>query len=194
MRTISPGSTSRTYSASIRSNAQVSRGDDPGAIEAAEAERAEAAGIANRVHFIAREHQQRIRAFHLIEGVGQRAGEIAGAAARDQVDDHFGVAGGLEDGAAMLELGGARRRWSGCRCGPARACLCCNRSRWAARSSGRCRRRWSSACGRWRHRREGARALRGENFLHQAHAFFESTCEPSVETMPADSWPRCCRA
>ena len=110
------------------------RSDEPGAAEAAEAQRAEAARIADGVHFVARQHQQRVGAFDLIQRVGERAGEIARAAARDQVHDHFGVAGGLEDRAAMFEraaqLDGVGevavvRR--------ARDCPCCNRSRWAAR-------------------------------------------------------------
>src|SRR5713226_8211488 len=85
------------------------RGCEPG-VEAAgrgefaEDQRAEAAGIAYRVQFILRKHEKRIRAFDLIERVAERAGEIAGLRAGDQMDDDFGVAVGLEDGAAMLKL------------------------------------------------------------------------------------------
>ena len=104
IRTISPGSTSRTYSASIKSNAQVSEADHPGAIEPSQAQRTESARIANRVNFIAREQQQRIRAFHLIQRIGDRAGQISRLAARDQMHDHFGVAGGLKNRSAMLQL------------------------------------------------------------------------------------------
>ncbi len=49
------------------------RGYQPGVAEAAEAERAKAAGVANGVKLIAREHQQRIGAFDLIERVAERA-------------------------------------------------------------------------------------------------------------------------
>ena len=52
---------------------------------------------------VARENQQRIGAFDLVERVAQRALQIARRAARHQVHDHFGVAGGLEDRAAMFE-------------------------------------------------------------------------------------------
>ena len=128
MRTISPGSISRTYSAPIRSKAQVSEATSQASPRRPEAERAEAARIADGVHLVARQNQQRIGAFDLIERVAERAGQIARRAARDQVDDHFGVAGGLENGAAMFEraaqLAGVGeiavvRR--------GRACPCCSR-------------------------------------------------------------------
>ena len=60
-------------------------------------------GIADGVHFVAREYQERVGALDLIEGVAERALQVVGAAARDQVHDDFGVAGGLKDGAAMFE-------------------------------------------------------------------------------------------
>ena len=80
------------------------RGRHPGAVEAAQDQRAEAARVADGVHLIARQQQQRIGAFHLVERVGQRAGKIPRRAARDQMHDHFRVAGGLENRAAMFEL------------------------------------------------------------------------------------------
>ena len=55
------------------------RGDDPGVAEPAEAERAEAARIAHGVEFVARQNQQRIGAFDLIERVAERALQIARA-------------------------------------------------------------------------------------------------------------------
>src|SRR5882762_10343714 len=84
-------------------------GDDPGILafrgrELAEDERTEATGIADGVEFVLREDEQRVGAFDLIEGVAERAGEIAGLRAGDEMDDDFGVAISLEDGAAMLEL------------------------------------------------------------------------------------------
>ena len=86
------------------------RRHDPGAVELAERERAETARVAQRVHFVARQHQQRIRALHLIEGIGERAGKIARLAARHQVHDHFGVARRLENRAAMFERAAPFRR------------------------------------------------------------------------------------
>ena len=103
IRTISPGSTSRTYSASIKSNAQVSDAATQAPSRRPKNQRTEAARVANRIHFVARKKQQRIRAFHLTERVGERAGKIARSAARDQMHDHLGVAGGLENRAAMFE-------------------------------------------------------------------------------------------
>src|SRR5258705_222338 len=63
-----------------------------------------------RIHLIARQHEQRIRALDLIERVGESAGKISRWAARHQVHDHFGVAGGLKDRAAMLERAAPFRR------------------------------------------------------------------------------------
>src|SRR5207245_6388746 len=45
------------------------RGDDPGLAEAAERERAEAVRVADRVHRVGREDQERVGAFHLAERV-----------------------------------------------------------------------------------------------------------------------------
>ena len=66
-------------------------------------QRTEAARIANRIHFIARQQHQRVRAFHLIQRIGNRAGKISRRASRDQMHDHFGVARGLKNRAAMFE-------------------------------------------------------------------------------------------
>src|SRR5262249_54179467 len=77
---------------------------DPGAVKPAENKRTEPPWIANRVHFVAREHEQRVRAFYLTEGIGESARQISRRAARYQMHDHFGVAGGLKDRAAMLKF------------------------------------------------------------------------------------------
>ena len=103
IRTISPGSTSRTYSASIKSNAHVSEPTTQEPSMRPRFERTETARIANRVNFIARQQHQRVRAFHLIQRVGNRARKIPRRAARNQMNDHFRVAGGLKNRAAMLE-------------------------------------------------------------------------------------------
>jgi len=71
--------------------------------ETAEAERTKAARIANGEEFVAREHEQRISAFNLIERVAEGAFQIVRGAARYQVHDDFGIAGGLENRAAVLE-------------------------------------------------------------------------------------------
>ncbi len=52
-----------------------------------------------------REHNQRERAFQPAQRVGHGVGQRLLARTRDQVDDDFGVAGGLEDGALLLQLG-----------------------------------------------------------------------------------------
>ena len=59
--------------------------------------------IADGVQFIARQNQQRVGALDLIEGVAERALQVVRAAARHQVHDDFGIAGGLENRAAMFE-------------------------------------------------------------------------------------------
>src|SRR5438105_14985865 len=84
-------------------------GDEPGGAAAgrrkfAENERAEAARIARGVKLVGGEDEKRIGAFNLIQRVAQRAGKIAGLRTRKQMHDDFGVAIGLENGAAMLEF------------------------------------------------------------------------------------------
>src|SRR5260370_26184085 len=85
------------------------RGNEPG-IEAAggsefaENERTEAARIAHGVEFVLGEDQKRVGAFDFIEPVADWAGKIPGLRAGNEMDDDFGVAVGLENRAAMLEL------------------------------------------------------------------------------------------
>src|SRR5258708_6706479 len=83
---------------------------------------AKTARVADGVEFVLGEYEQGIRAFDLIEGIAHRTGKISRFRAADARDDAFGVALGLDNRSAMLELA------------------------------------------------------------------------PSLETMPADSWPRCCSA
>ena len=64
-------------------------------------------------------------------------------------------------------------RWADCRCGRGPACLCCSRSRSAARSSGKCRRRSNSACGRAPRLPAGAPALRAEKYQPPGPCFFQ---------------------
>src|SRR6266576_2446693 len=65
---------------------------------------AEAAGIAHGVKFVLSEDQERVGAFYLIERIAKSTGKIARLRTRDEMDDDFGVAVGLENGTAMLEL------------------------------------------------------------------------------------------
>ena len=84
----------------------------PGVAKLAQAQRTKPARIANGIHLVAGQYQQRIRALHLIERIAQRARQIARGAAGHQVHDHFGVAGGLEDRALVFERAAKLgRRW-----------------------------------------------------------------------------------
>ena len=69
-----------------------------------ERQRPETSRVAHGVEFIGGQHHQRIRAFHLIQRIAQRPREVPRLRARHQMHDHFRVAVGLEDGAAMLQL------------------------------------------------------------------------------------------
>src|SRR5439155_24989800 len=60
--------------------------------------------VAYGVKLILSEYEERVGTFHLIERIAKGARKIARLRAGDQVDDDFGVAIGLEDGATMLEL------------------------------------------------------------------------------------------
>src|SRR5882762_5679693 len=64
----------------------------------------ETARIADGVQLVLREHEKGIGAFDLIERIADRTGKIARLRTRNQMNDDFGVAVGLEDRAAMLEL------------------------------------------------------------------------------------------
>ena len=75
-------------------------------------ERTEALRIARDDDAVLREEDQRERAFELQQRVAQRARQGLFARVRDQVQNDFGVAGGLEDGAARFEiLRAVPRRW-----------------------------------------------------------------------------------
>jgi len=78
------------------------RGDHPGALEAAESERAEAAGVADGVELVAGEQHEGVGAFDLVEGIGESAGKISCGGARGEMDDDFRVAGGLENRAFVF--------------------------------------------------------------------------------------------
>ena len=73
--------------------------------DASHHQRTEAARIARGEDAVGREHHQRKCAFHAAQRVGHGVGQRLLARARNQVDDDFGVAGGLEDGALLLQAG-----------------------------------------------------------------------------------------
>ena len=100
----SPGSTSRTYSASMRSRAHVSEATTGGAVQPAEHERPEAPGVARGDEGFRGEEQQRERPHHLVEARRDRVLDALPVAARVEVEDDLGVGGGLEDRARRLEL------------------------------------------------------------------------------------------
>jgi hypothetical protein len=172
MRNISPGSMSRRYSAPTKSNAQVS--DDPSALEFSKRERAEAARVAQGVELVARQHQQRVSAFDLVERVGQRAGQIPRLAARHQVNDDLGVARGLEDRAAMLERPPPLPCAREVAVVPQRelSFVAIDDDGLRVHQRGVARSRIASVTER-RIAGKPREHLRLENFLHQPHAFFE---------------------
>ena len=174
MRTSSPGSISRTYSRIDEIEGASLRGDQPGVAEAAEAERAKTAGIANGVKLIAREHEQRIGAFDLIERVAESAFQIVRRAASHQMHDDFGIAGGLENGAAMLEsaaqLGGVGEIAVVRQGQLAFIAIDDDRLRIHQR---RVARGGVARVSDGSRSREARQDLRLENFLHEAHALLE---------------------
>src|SRR6266403_495732 len=80
------------------------RGHQPGIAQLAETQRAKAARIADGNQLIGSEHEQRICAFHLVQGIAQRTGEIARLRACQQMHDHFRVAIGLKYRAFVLQF------------------------------------------------------------------------------------------
>ena len=104
MMTISPGSTSRTNSASMMSRAQVSDDEDPRVAEPAEHQRPHAQRVAHPDQRLLRQRHQRIGALDLAQRVGQALDDGVLQARRDQVDDDLGVAGRLEQAAAPHQL------------------------------------------------------------------------------------------
>ncbi len=103
--TISPGFTSRTYSAPMMSRAQVSAGEDVSAVQLAHHQRPHAVGIAHADQLLGGQSHQRIGAFHLVQRVDQLVDDARLGAARGQMDDGFGVRGGMKDRALPHQLG-----------------------------------------------------------------------------------------
>ena len=77
---------------------------------AAHGQRSKAARIAGGKDAVAADHDQRKRAFHAAQRVGDGVGQGLLAGERNQVNQHFRVAVGLEDRALALQLGANRQR------------------------------------------------------------------------------------
>ena len=122
--TSSPGLTSRSKVAPIRSKAQVSEAKTmvsclcaAWAGNAAHGQRPEAARIAGGKDAVGREHDQRKSAFHAAQCVGHGFRQSLLARERDQVHDDFGVAVGLENRALLSN-------WARTSCALTRLPLC----------------------------------------------------------------------
>src|SRR5437899_2079901 len=84
-------------------------GDQPGheatrRREFAENERAEPTRLQSGGECAGGKNEKRIRPLDLIQGIANGAGKIESLRAREEMDDDFGVAVGLNDGAAVLEF------------------------------------------------------------------------------------------
>ena len=77
------------------------RGQDPGVAEPAQHQRPHAQRVAHADELVLRQRRQRIGALDLAQRVGQPVDDGFLEAGRDQVDDDLGVAGRLEQAAAM---------------------------------------------------------------------------------------------
>ena len=80
------------------------RGEDIGLAVTAEDQRAQADGVACADQLLAGDADEGITAFNLVHGIDQAFNKALLRAARDQVEDHFGVHGGLEDRAIADEF------------------------------------------------------------------------------------------
>ena len=67
-------------------------------------------GIAHADQLLGGQRHQRIGAFHLAQRIDQLVDDAHGAASRRQMDDGFGVGGGLEDRALRHQFGAQRMR------------------------------------------------------------------------------------
>ena len=80
------------------------RAEDPGITEPAQHQGPHAQRVADADHRVFGQRNQRVGALHLAQRVGQALDHRAAAAHGHQVDDHLGIAGGLEDAAAPDEV------------------------------------------------------------------------------------------
>ncbi len=102
--TISPGSTSRTNSASMMSRAQVSEDRIHASPRRPSTSGLHPQRIAHPDHRLLRQRDQRIGSLDLLQRIGQPLDDGVLEAGRDQVDDDLGVAGRLEQAAAPHQL------------------------------------------------------------------------------------------
>jgi hypothetical protein len=79
-------------------------GQDPGAVEVAEDQRADTHRVAHADHRLIGERDERVGAFDLVQRVDHAVGYAAEGAGRGQVDDDLGVGRGLEQAAAADEV------------------------------------------------------------------------------------------
>ena len=77
--------------------------EDPGAVEIAEHQRADAERVAAADHLLGRQRDQRVGAFDLAQRVDEARIEVALAAGGDEVQDRLGVGGRREDRALLLQ-------------------------------------------------------------------------------------------
>ena len=159
-------------------------------------QRTEAARIARRKDPVRAEHHQRKRAFDAAQRIGHRVRQSLFLGVRDQVNDDFGVAVGLEDRALGLQampdflrvhqvaVVGQRNH--------ALVRLHHDGLRIEAEPN---RRRWSSGCARWpASRAAGDSTSSVKMSATSPMARWACKVRPLEVTMPADSWPRCCSA
>ena len=108
--TSSPGSTSRTIFGAQQVEGAGFGGEDDGVgavgvADAAHGERAEAARIAGGEDAVAGHHHDGEGAFDLRERIGDGVDQRAGVRVGDELDDDFGVGGGLEVSAVAFQSG-----------------------------------------------------------------------------------------
>ena len=102
-RISSPGSTSRRKLAPITSSATVSLAKIVASPSLPMTSGRMPSGSRQAIRPSSVRHDQRIGAFDLLQRVGQPVERGRAIGRRDEVDDHFGVAGRLEDRAAAVE-------------------------------------------------------------------------------------------
>ncbi len=161
----------------------------------AHGQRAEAARIAGGKDPVGADHDQRERAFHAAKRVGNGIGKGLLPGKRDQVNNYFGVAVGLEDRSLALQ--------------PAANFRCVDQVAVVRQRDGAFIRLHHDGLGIEQRRisgsgvprvADGERAMQpgenvfGEDVGHQAHGSVGVSAMPFELTMPADSWPRCCSA
>ena len=191
-QTTSPGRTSRTTSAPMRSSAHVSDATTQSSPICPSESGRKPSGSRNATSVSSTsavtEYAPSSRRHRRCDGLDERR-----RIARDQRRDDLGVRAGCEPDAVGDELArGAPRRSRGCRCARARSCARARDGSAAGRSTTCSRRSSSSACARSRPRpaAPGAAARRRRGRRGPSRGA-RSSRPPSETAMPADSCPRC---